>query len=219
MEGLERHPAARCTLLYAGYFFGSRSPEPLLAGAAALLARRPELRDALRLRFLGGLRPRDVAAVDAHGLADLVEYEPNRPYREALQAQRDADVLVLLTQAEDGQDGAVFVPGKTWEYLTMARPILAVVPEQGHAAATLRDLDAPATIVDPSDTTGVAAALEALLERWQAGGLPDTPLPEASRDRISRARAGGGAGRAGAPRGGAAAAAAAAAADAAATAG
>jgi hypothetical protein len=127
-----------------------------------------------------------VAAVEVHGLGDVVEYEPNRPYREALQAQRDADALVLLTQAEDGQDGAVFVPGKTWEYLTVARPILAVVPEQGQAAATLRDLEAPATIVDPSDTPGVGRALESLVERWQAGGLPDAPLPDASRDRISR---------------------------------
>jgi hypothetical protein len=186
VEGLERRPADRCTLLYAGYFFGSRSPEPLLAGAAELLARRPELRSALRLRFMGGLRPRDVAAVEAHALADVVEYEPNRPYREALQAQRDADALVLLTQAEDGQDGAVFVPGKTWEYLTTARPILAVVPEDGHAAATLRDLEAPATIVDPADTAGVGRALESLVERWRAGDLPDAPLPDTSRDRISR---------------------------------
>ena len=78
------------------------------------------------------------------------------------------------------------MPGKTWEYLTMSRPILAVVPEQGHAAATLRELEAPATVVDPSDTAGVARAIESLVERWQAGGLPDTPLAEASRDRISR---------------------------------
>jgi glycosyltransferase involved in cell wall biosynthesis len=102
-EGMERHPDRRCTLLYAGYFFGSRSPEPLLRGTAALLARRPDLRADLRLRFLGGLRPRDRHAVAAEGLEDVVEFEPNRPYREALQAERDADALVLLTQARTGR--------------------------------------------------------------------------------------------------------------------
>ena len=185
-EGLERRPAERCTLLYAGYFFGSRSPAPLLRGAAELLRRRPELRQVLRLRFMGGLRPRDLAAVAEHGLDDLVAFDENRPYREALQAQRDADVLVLLTQAEDGRDGAVFVPGKTWEYLTMARPILAVVPPDGHAAGVLRELGAPATIADPDRPEQVAAALETLVERWREGGLPDVPLPAPARDRISR---------------------------------
>ena len=85
----------------------------------------------------------------------------------------------------------------------MARPILAVVPAQGHAAATLRDLEAPATIVDPADTAGVGRALESLLERWQADGLPDVPLPDASARPHLAPCPRRGAGRAGAPCGGA----------------
>ena len=201
-EDLERRPADRCTLLYAGYFFGSRSPEPLLAGrgGAAGAGGRSCAACCGCASWAACARATSRRSTRT-GSATSWTTSANRPYREALQAQRDADVLVLLTQAEDGQDGAVFVPGKTWEYLTMARPILAVVPEQGHAAATLRELEAPATIVDPADTEGVAAGA-GVAGRALAGGRPAGHAAAGGVARPHLApRARRGAGRARAPRG------------------
>ena len=186
VEGLERHPAAHCTLLYAGYFFGSRSPEPLLAGAAALLARRPELRDALRLRFLGGLRPRDVAAVDAHGLAGPrgVRAEPPVPRGPAGAARR-------------GRAGAADAGrGRAGRRRLRARQDVGVPDDGasdpgGGAGAGPRGGDAARPRRARDDRRPVRHArrggrARGAAGRWQGGGLPDTPLPEASRDRISR---------------------------------
>ena len=186
-EGLVRRPADRCTLLYAGYFFGSRSPGPLLRGAAELLRRRPELRDVLRLRFMGGLRPRDHAAVAEHGARRRrgLRGEPALPRGAAGPARRRR-----AGPADAGR-------GRTRRRGVRARQDLGVphdgAPDPGRGAArratrpaSLRELEAPATIADPERPEEVAAALEALVERWRDGGLPDVPLPAAARDRISR---------------------------------
>ena len=43
LAGLERHPdPAHCTFTFTGWFFGGRSPRPLLQAVAALVRDRPE---------------------------------------------------------------------------------------------------------------------------------------------------------------------------------
>ena len=73
-EGIDHVPNDRFTIVHAGSFFGQRSPRPFLRALAALLARRPELRDRLLARFIGDLRgdDREFAAGARHrrGLAE-----------------------------------------------------------------------------------------------------------------------------------------------------
>lgn len=183
IDAIERHADAdHLTLTFTGWFFGERSPAVLLEAAATLLADRPELRERLRLRFIGGFPPADRERVAALGLGDAVSIEPPVGHAAALQAQADADVGLVFMQ--DVQSGADFRPAKTWELLATGRPILAIVPPDGAAAAELVGRDAE--IVAPGDVAGARRALERLVVRWADGSLPTTPLDAATRARISR---------------------------------
>jgi hypothetical protein len=53
------------------------------------------------------------------------------------------------------------------------------------AADLIRRLGA-GEIADPDDVPAIAAAMESMVDRWAADGLPDVALPEAERDRLSR---------------------------------
>jgi glycosyltransferase involved in cell wall biosynthesis len=72
-----------------------------------------------------------------------------------------------------------------FEYLAAERPILAVVPPEGAAAALIREAGA-GVVVAPDDVDGMIAALRDLHERWRAGKLDAPPLSEEWRTRVSR---------------------------------
>ncbi len=184
VDAIRRRPDPdHCTLAFTGWFFGDRSPRVLLQAAAELLADRPDLRDILRLRFVGGLPDADRARIDALGLGDVVRVEPPVPHAAALQIQADADVALLFMQDGDGH-GAKFLPGKIWELLASGRPVLALIPPHGAAARELAAVDA--SVVAPDDVTGARAALAAYVDAWRAGTLGTPALPAAVRSRISR---------------------------------
>jgi hypothetical protein len=75
--------------------------------------------------------------------------------------------------------------GKVFEYLAAERPILAVVPPGGEAAALVQEVGA-GTVVAPDDVEGMAAALHDLEARWRRGELDGTPLTPAWKQRLSR---------------------------------
>ncbi len=174
----------RFTLVHAGSFIGSRSLEPVLTAVRELEARRPELRGAIRVRFVGDLREADRARAAALAVPHAWEETGHLTYSEALRAQREADALLLLIPHASGH-GPAIVSGKVFEYVAARRPILAVVPPGGAAAALVRGLGG-GPVADPADVAGIAAALEGLVDEWRAGGLPDRDYPASELAAISR---------------------------------
>ncbi|HSJ92738.1 MAG TPA: glycosyltransferase [Gaiellaceae bacterium] len=174
----------RFTLVHAGSFIGSRSLEPVLTAVKELEERRPELRGTIRVRFVGDLREADRARAGALDVPHAWEETGHLTYAEALRAQREADALLLLIPHASGH-GPAIVSGKVFEYVAARRPILAVVPPGGAAAALVRGLGG-GPVADPADVTGIAAALEGLVDEWRAGGLPDRGYPAAELAAISR---------------------------------
>jgi glycosyltransferase involved in cell wall biosynthesis len=154
-----------------------------LDALAAALRERPGLREGVRARFIGSFPDAERDRLPALGLADVVSVEPTQPHDTVLQAQRDADVLLLFMQDRAGAEAVV--PAKAWEYLAADRPVLALVPPHGAAA---RELQAAAAgdVVAPHDTDGVRRAILDLADRHAAGTLEVPGLSPAARARISR---------------------------------
>ena len=175
--------AAHFTLTFTGWFFGDRSPRVLLHALADLLRDRPELHGVVRARFMGGFPAADRQRVADLGLTDVVRIEPPQSHVVALQAQADADVVLLFMQ-DGGGLGEKFLPGKVWELLACGRPVLALVPPDGAAARELAAVQAE--VVSPDDVAGARAAIERLVERWKTGGESVPELSAAVRARISR---------------------------------
>jgi glycosyltransferase involved in cell wall biosynthesis len=181
---IERHPDPdHCTFAFTGWFFGDRSPRYLLQAVADLVRDRPELRDVVRLRFMGGFPDADRRRVTDLGIDELVAIEPPAPHADALQAQADADVALIFMQ-DGGGHGGKFLPGKVWELLACGRPVLAMLPPDGAAAHELQAVDA--AIVAPDDVAGARAAVERYVDAWSAGQLPSPVLADDIRARISR---------------------------------
>jgi glycosyltransferase involved in cell wall biosynthesis len=176
--GLEHRPSDRFRLTHTGSFFGKRSPRPFLEALA-----RSGLDDVV-VRFVGDFRSADREWADALGLGDRLELHPYVPRRRSLELQRDSEALLLLIPDAGGRGKGV-LSGKVFEYLAAERPVLAVVPPDGAAAALVRET-AAGVVAPPDDVDAIAEALRGLHARWRAGDLEGTPLSETWRERLGR---------------------------------
>src|SRR5215813_11265884 len=176
--GLEHTRSDRLRITHAGSFFGKRDPRPFLT------ALKQSGLDDVVVRFLGDFRSSDRDWLEQQDLGDSVELIPYAPRRRSLELQSDSELLLLLVPDAGGRGKGV-LSGKVFEYLAAERPILAVVPPDGAAAALIRDAGA-GVVVAPDDVPGMTAALLDLHGRWQRGELGWTLLPPDVRDRISR---------------------------------
>ncbi len=177
VAGLERHPSDRFRLTHAGSFFGRRDPRPFLQA----------LSDSgldVVARFLGDFRPSDRAWAESLGLGDRLELLPYAPRGTSLALQRDSEALLLLIPDAGGRGRGV-LSGKVFEYVSVGRPILALVPPDGAAAELIRETGA-GVVAPPDDTAAIRVALEELHARWRGSGLPDVELTPECRRRLSR---------------------------------
>ena len=176
-EGLEYRPGERFRITHTGSFFGRRNPQAFLEAL--------ERTDGdIVARFVGGLPPREREWVESNGLRDRVEVFDFLPRPEALALQRDSEANLLLVPEAEGRGRAVLT-AKVFEYLAAERPILAVVPPDGHAAELVRETGA-GVVVPPDDVDAIAGALAGLEHRWREGTLEGSPLAPEQRARLDR---------------------------------
>ncbi len=175
--GLEHRASERFRITHTGSFFGKRDPRPFLTA----------LRDSgldVQARFLGDFRSSDREWAERLGLGDKLELISYAPRRRSLELQRDSEALLLLIP-EAGGRGKGVLSGKVFEYLAAERPILALVPPDGAAAALIRDTGA-GVVVAPEDVAGIETALKELHTRWRENSLDAPALSPEWRHRVSR---------------------------------
>lgn len=171
-----RRVEGRFHIVYAGGLSaGSRNPSPLLAGVRHAIDQGWLSASATRITFLGGgpfaARPVFRAMVEGYGLQENVVTIAERiPHAEALAIMGGADALVVLAEPV-GEDPAhkaerhwslQQVPAKTYEYLRLGVPVLALVSE-GALADLLWETGGGRAIA-PQATEEIARTLRGLRE-------------------------------------------------------
>jgi hypothetical protein len=137
-----------------------RSPFFFFQALKRMLDNRPELRSLLKVRFVGDSPEWLLRQVEQFCLQDVVEYLGYLPHRACLEFEAGCDAL-LLTSAKviGGRDYAI--AGKTFEYVTTGRPIIAFVTE-GEQQDFLRE-SGMSLICDADDPASSAKTLEEMV--------------------------------------------------------
>lgn len=147
----------------------TRSPQWFFAAVEAMLRREPELADQITIVFVGSYGRRVMDVLDAFPWRQCIEVRSAVSHEEALRVCRSAD-LCLLLQIHcriAGEDCALQVPGKLYDYLRSGTRILALV-QPGDAQEIIEKLEA-GTVVAPRDVAGIEAALRAEMDGWRRG--------------------------------------------------
>ena len=166
----------RFTITYAGSLYGLRTARHFLLALRNLMGKHRDLRNQIRVVFVGHQNWRTGRAVQEVGLEDVVEMNGFVPHRESLQLMLNADVLLLVMgqrEALGNGMGPMMIPGKTFEYLATRRPILALAP--AGAVSDLIKETGSGLVVPPEDVSAIEGAVLDLFARWQAGTLSVAP--------------------------------------------
>jgi glycosyltransferase involved in cell wall biosynthesis len=163
-------------LLHSGVIYPEeRDPLPLLRALARLNREGRLTAGTLRLELRApGHEAQYAAIIQGLGLAGVVEILPAIPHRQALLDCAGASALLLL----QGPSCNAQIPAKTYEYLRLGRPILALTPDASATAAVLDECGG-ATRVDPLDEDAIYTALPAFVRAVQADAHP-RPDPTAT---------------------------------------
>jgi hypothetical protein len=166
-------------IVYTGVLMhDQRDPSPLFHAMR-------ELRDTGHravAEFFGRDSAMASGAAERAGIGDLVSGEGPIPYVESVQAQRDADVLLLIQSSDPAERHTC--PAKLFEYAAARRPVLCIGPNDGVVGRLVREFDLGVVLQDPEQ---IARELRRLLDVKARGGrIPDLspePPPELSRIR------------------------------------
>jgi glycosyltransferase involved in cell wall biosynthesis len=145
-----------------------RDPKPFFRAVSQL--RRDGKLDAARVQIelrASGYESSYEPMIRAEGIEDLVHLLAPLPYRDALQNSANADGLLLFQAACCDHQ----IPAKVFEYLRLAKPILALTSHTGDTAALLRQTGG-ATIVDSADWQAIYRELPEFLKAAEAHTHP-----------------------------------------------
>ncbi len=149
-----RPPSEVLSIVYTGTIYaGFRDPSVLFAAMALL----DERRNRVEVVFYGPSEDDIRPQAERHGVWDRVSVRPSVPYRQSLECQATADVLLLLQHNLISDEGNI--PAKFFEYLGARRPILLLGGETGFMADMIRERQAGFVCNDP-------AAIAVRLGQW-----------------------------------------------------
>ncbi|MFQ5535036.1 MAG: glycosyltransferase family 4 protein [Sphingomonadales bacterium] len=168
---------AKLTILYAGALYQTKRDPRMLFDA---MRRLGELSHSVNTIFY----VKEVELVSRlareFSVEHCVEVRGMVPRGEVIEAQRHADILLLLRWDDPREDGVI--AGKLFEYIGAGRPILSVGSVRGEAADMIRDHGLGVVSSDPET---IAHQLKVWLELRQGGQyLP--AIPDRVRARFSR---------------------------------
>ncbi len=166
----EGGPTDKLTLTHAGTIYTGAAGE-FFEALLQLLRNRPGIENMIQVRLLGEISQEYVEIVRTLASKGIVQIYGLQPHASALRMMMETDVAVILL------GGSTFlsseIPAKTFEYLFVGKPILAIA-EEGDLTEMLRQ-SGLGIVVRPRSPENVADALWALVADRAAGRLTRVP--------------------------------------------
>ena len=122
---------------YVGNLGPYTRPGKFLTSLARLLERGDDLRQQVKLRFVGNVLPAERSVLNAFPFQDRIEILDHVPRPEAVRYMRESDLLLILAEPELAR----YRPGKLYDYLAAGPPVL-VCGHRGEASDLVERLGA-----------------------------------------------------------------------------
>jgi hypothetical protein len=115
------------SIAHIGSLLTQRNPTELWEVLSQIVKEDPVFAQDLEICLTGVVSDEVLSFIDLVGLKNNTTTKGYVPHKEALILQHKAQVLLLLEV--DSQDTKAIIPGKLFEYLQAARPIIAIGPK------------------------------------------------------------------------------------------
>ncbi|MFS4469187.1 glycosyltransferase family 4 protein [Maribacter sp. 2210JD10-5] len=120
------------TISHIGSMLTGRNPKNLWKVLAELVQEHKDFSNSLKLQFIGVVSEDVLESIANAGLKEFVEVLGYVSHKEALKYQQKSQILLLAEI--DSPETVGIIPGKLFEYMAAARPIIGIGPEGWEAA-------------------------------------------------------------------------------------
>ena len=173
-------PDKKFTISHIGTLNAARNPKTVWKVLSAMCSENPTFKSDLQIQLVGKVDFSVLEDIKQLGLTDNLLKIDYLSHSEAIAKQQSSQVLMLLINQSGNAKG--ILTGKFYEYLAAKRPILAIGPTDGDAAAVLTDTGA-GVMVDFSDDVATRNAISEYYNRYKSGNLS---IEATSVERFSR---------------------------------
>lgn len=159
-------------LSYVGNLGDHRPPNTFLDRIEACLADRPDLREKIRLRFVGPKSPAAEDRLAEFPWPEMLESVDRVTKSEAGKHMRDSSCQLLI----NSPDMERYIPGKLYEYVAAGPPVLAF-GAGGEIGERVSEIGA-GWVIDSDDTAALTEVIESI-----ASSSPPPTAPGVDRER------------------------------------
>lgn len=157
--------AEQFTLVHAGALYQSRNPLNFLKAVVEIVRDGVIPAKTFRVQLVGGVSIDDPAVeseLRTKIIRDVLEIIPRVSHEDAIQYQKRASALLLVQTGFPLQ-----VPRKLYEYISLARPILAIAEHDSATARMVNELRLG--YVTHDNINAIKKAIVMLYENWKTG--------------------------------------------------
>jgi hypothetical protein len=115
------------SLVHVGSLLSRRNPVILWEVIAEICSENSSFAQDLQIKLIGTVSEEIVHSINNLGLAEKYKLLGYVSHKEAIQFQRNAQLLLLIEM--NTSETAIIIPGKLFEYLSSIRPIIALGPK------------------------------------------------------------------------------------------
>lgn len=173
-------PDKKFTISHIGTLNSARNPVVLWKVLGELCAANEDFRNDLQIQLIGKVDFSALELIKQVGLETQLNKIDYLPHKEAIEKQQSSQILLLLINQSQNANG--ILTGKFYEYMASRRPILAIGPTDGDAAAVLKESKA-GTMVGFDDAEQTKLAVMDYYKLYKTTGLE---IDTNSVDRYSR---------------------------------
>lgn len=156
------------TISHIGSLLSERNPELLWELLSEIANENLNFAKTLQLKFAGAVSDTVKTSLENYKLAENCKFLGYVPHKEALQLQRQSQVLLLL-EINSAETRAI-IPGKLFEYLAAQRPILALGPVGSDIETILNETNS-GFFFNYSEKEALKAKIISLYETYLKGNL------------------------------------------------
>ncbi len=165
-KNLSNHPdRKKFRLTYVGSFKASQNINTLWH-ILSQLCHNNTFASVFELLLVGNVDREIVDSINASNLDSYVQFTGYLSHRDATYLMTQSNVLLFIVPDVKGKEG--IITGKIFDYLAALRPILAIGPPQGDAAAILKSVsDIP--MIDYSAGELILNQIKLIYDKWMVG--------------------------------------------------
>ncbi len=173
------------TISHIGSLLSGRNPSNLWTVLKELVRENEVFKEFFELKLVGVISKDVFDNIKGHGLEPYIKSIDYLSHKDAVQLQRQSQVLLLVEI--DSEETKEIVPGKIFEYFAAKRPILAIGPEDWEVASMISETQS-GRVFNYSESSDLKEVILSWFAEYQKGTLniESTNIDQYSRKKLTR---------------------------------